>query len=73
MSYVTEFTGDLRYIKGSEIFPADALSRVTINNVEYFRDEIDFESVAAINDANLREYLAYPDKTSLKLEQFRIF
>ena len=66
--------GDLRYIKDSENFEADALSRVTINNVEDFRDGIDFESVAAAqtNDADLLEYLAYHDKTSLKLEQFRI-
>ena len=74
MSYVTDFTSNVHYIKGSEIFAADALSRVTINNVKYFRDGIDFESVAAAqtNDAELLEYLAYPDKTSLKLEQFRI-
>ena len=60
MSYVTEFTGDIRYIKGYENLTADALSRVTINNVEYFRDGIDFESVAAAqtNDADLLEHMS---------------
>ena len=70
---VVEFTGDIPYIKDSENFTADAVSRITIDNVEYIRDGIDFKSVAAAlkNDADL-EYLVYPDKTSLKLEQFRI-
>ena len=59
-------------LKTQKIFAADALSRVIINNVESFQNGIDFESVSAAqtNDADLLEYLAYPDKTSLKLEQF---
>ena len=74
MSYIRELTGDIRYTKGSENFTAAALLQVTINNIEYFRDGIDFESVAAAQtkDADLLEYLAYPDKTSLRLEQFLI-
>ena len=55
------------YIKDSENFTDDAVSRGTINNVEYFQDGIDFELV---NDANL-EYFAktfflyHPDITAL--------
>ena len=74
MSYITEYTTDIRYISGSENFTADALSRITINNVEYFRDNIDYEAMAVAQktDLDTLELVSLPDKTSLRLEQFQV-
>jgi len=74
MSYVAEFTNDIRYIKGSGNCTADALSHITINNIEYFRVSIDYEEIASAQtaDASTLDFISNPDKTSLKLEQFCI-
>ena len=58
MSYVTEFTNENCYTERSENFTTDVLSRVTINNVAYFRKGIDYGEIAAAqrDDADMLTY-----------------
>ena len=75
MSYVIEFTTDIRYTKDSENFTADALSRVIIYNVEHFCEGIDYGKIAATqrDDAAIHAYLSKLDTmSSFKPEQIRV-
>ena len=57
---------------GSLNFTADALSRVQINNVEYFQNSLDHEQMALsqTTDAVIQDLLKNNNAPSLQLEQF---
>ena len=46
MSYISEFTNDVRHIQGEQNLVADALSRIEINNLCIFQESLDFKKVA---------------------------
>ena len=64
LDFVSQFTSDIRYIKGSKNPVADALSRVSVNAVQ---PSIDFKKLAADEqeDSELSELMAF--STSLEL------
>ena len=61
LSYIAEFSSDIRHIKGSENVVADALSRLTINACDL--PSVDFAAMAAAQDRH-----SFPD-SSLKVWQ----
>lgn len=74
MEYISEFTTDIRHIKGSENVVADALSRVYINNLNLDKAIIDYEVIAKCqnNDNELLELLKKSEDNlnSLKFQKF---
>ena len=73
LSYIAEYTNDILHVVGSLNFAADALSRVQINNVEYFQNSLDYEKMALSQtiDAVIQDLLQI-NVTSLQLEQFAL-
>ncbi|CAM1323272.1 Uncharacterised protein r2_g3179 [Pycnogonum litorale] len=72
LSYVAEFTSDIRYIKGEDNVAADALSRADINQVEH-HGPVDYDSMvkAQQEDPELQK-LQSSDTTSLQLQDVTI-
>ena len=66
LDYISQFTTDLRYIKGTDNIPADTLSRAAVSAVS--RGNIDYNVIAEaqIQDTELRELLS---STVLQLRQ----
>ena len=70
-SYIAEYTNDIRHVVGSLNFTIDDLSRIQINNVEYFQNGLDYEQMASsqTTDAVVQNFVQN-NVTSLRLEQF---
>ena len=64
LNFISQFTSDIRYVKGSENTAADALSRININSAS---STINFQAIALAqqNDPELSRLQA--DPTSLNL------
>ena len=73
LSYIAEYTNDICHVVCSLNFTADALSRVQINNVEYFQNGLDYEQMALsqTTDAVILDLLKN-NVTPLQLEQFAL-
>ena len=73
LSYIVEYTNDILHVVGSLNFTADALSRVHINNVEYFQNSLNYAQIALSQtiDAVIQDLLQN-NVTSLQLEQFAL-
>ena len=71
LNYIAEYTNDICHVVGSLSFTAEALSRVQINNVEYFQNSFDYKQMALsqTTDAVIQDLLQN-NVTSLQLEQF---
>ena len=50
LDFISQFTSDIRYVKGSENTAADALSRITINSAS---STIDFQAIALAQQSSL--------------------
>ena len=48
MDYISQFTTDIRHVKGNDNVVADALSRAYISTIETSKDNIDFEEMASL-------------------------
>ena len=71
LSYIAEYTNDIRHVVGTLNFTADGLSRVQINNVEYFRNGLDYEQMASSQTTDVVvQDLVKNNVTSLQLVQF---
>ena len=46
MSYISEFTNDVRHLHGNQNVAANALSRVEINNVKFFQEGLNYNEIA---------------------------
>ena len=73
LSYIAEYTNDIRHVVGLLNFTAGALSRVQINNIEYFQNGLDYEQMALsqTTDAVIQDLLQN-NVTSLQLKQFAL-
>ena len=71
LQFISEFTTDIRYVKGSEQVVPDALSRINFMSVN---SNIDFIKVAEIqkNDITLQNLIKNPSKTKLNLKHVLI-
>ena len=69
LDFISQFTGDIRYISGTENPVADALSRIELNA---FQDKwsqvIDFEAIAKAQQGDSELTNLQSSQTSLKLE-----
>ena len=65
LDFISQFTSDIRYVKGSENTAADALSRITINSAS---STIDFQAIALAqqNDPELSRLQANPTSLNLR-------
>ena len=71
LSYIAEYTNDIRHVVGTLNFTADALSRVQINNVENFQNSLDYEKmILSQTTEGVIQDLLQNNVTSLQLEQF---
>ena len=73
LSYISQFTTDIRYVKGHENVVADALSRLELDTlqVDQQMSPVNFEGMAAAqhNDTELRKLTRDPpNATSLKFQ-----
>ena len=70
LDFISQFTTDLRHVKGQDNVVADTLSRPDISTVST-DTQIDFAELAAAQetDAELQEFLKPGNKTSLVLEK----
>lgn len=72
MAYISEYTSDIRFIKGKNNNVADALSRITVNHCNTERLPIDFKGLAAAqNDDQELQHLR-STTTALVLEEIKI-
>ena len=75
LDFILQFTSDIRHIKGSQNPVADALSRITINNITMDKrliDAVDFNELADKQqvDSDLLSFLSNPSSSSLQLKPF---
>ena len=66
LDFISQFTSDVRYIKGSENAAADALSRVAVNTIT--SNTIDFHAMALAQQNDLELIRLQPGTTSLTLQ-----
>lgn len=71
LEFISQFTTDLRYLKGSQNMVADALSRIEEIVLPV---KIDYIEIAEqqLRDAQLKDYLNNESKTSLKLKLIKL-
>ena len=74
MSYISEFTNDVRHLRGDQNVVADALSRVEINNVKFFQEGLNYNEIAKAqqDDAFIKSLIENPSKSSLKISEVKI-
>jgi len=74
MAFISEFTSNLEYIKGSANLTADALSRTEINSAVYFQHGMDYKQMADSQqrDKDICELLQHPNSSSLRLNQYAL-
>ena len=74
MSYISEFTNDVRHIQGEQNLVADALSRIEINNLYIFQKGLDFKEIAEVqeNDDFIQSLLEDASTSSLKFEEIKM-
>ena len=69
LSYVAEFTTDLRFLRGADNVVADALSRATVDAVTAPPAAVDFQALAAAQQSDPELLSAQQDtQSSLKLQ-----
>ena len=69
LSYISEFTSDIRYVKGSDNVVADALSRANINAVSQTSASIDFTAIAAAQQDDPELAQLRSSSSTIKLEE----
>ncbi len=72
LDYISQFTTDIRHVKGTLNVVADALSRMEVNSITNHQPPcLDFTAMARAQqtDPELTRMLAFPDSTSLQLQQ----
>ena len=69
MSYISEFTNDVRHLHGDQNVVADALSRVEINNVKCFQEGLNYNEIAKAQQiyALIKSLIENPSKSILKI------
>ena len=74
MSYISEFTNDVRHLHGDQNVVADALSRVEINNVKFFQEGLNYNviSKAQQDDAFIKYLIENSSESSLKISEVKI-
>ena len=74
MSYISEFTNDVRHLHGDQNVVADALSRVEINNVKFFQEGLNYNEIAIAqqDDAFIKSLIENSSKLSLKISEVKI-
>lgn len=73
LEYISEFTSDIRYIKGKENLVADALSRICVDEVN--DSKIDFKSLSVLQeqDANLKDLITNQNSSNnAKMSKFKL-
>lgn len=76
LDYISQFTTDLRYIKGTENSVANALSRMEANAlIQDSTPMIDFATMAQAqrSDPELQRILESPQASSLQLVEFQLY
>ena len=68
LSYISEFTTDIRHIQGKSNFVADSLSRTTINSINSIQLGIDYSAMAMdqTKDPEVQSYRATPSSLVLQ-------
>ena len=74
MSYISEFTNDVRHLHGDQNVVANALSRVEINNVKFFQEGLNYTEIAKAqqDDAFTKSLIENSSKSSLKISEVKI-
>ena len=69
LDFISQFTGDIQHISGTENLVADALSRIELNAFQDKRSQvIDFEAIAKAQQGDSELTTLQSSQTSLKLE-----
>ena len=71
IDYISQFSTDIRHIKGSENKVADALSRYNVNMLSHFNNKIDFDLITTKQKTD-PELLKLRDSSGLHLEEVPI-
>ena len=74
LSYISEFTSDVRHIRGDNNLVADALSRIQINNLHIFQEGLDYHEIAKAqpDDNFITSLLDKSSRSSLKVQEVRL-
>ena len=74
LSFLAEFTNDVRHVQGDQNVIADALSRIKINNITFSQEPLNYAEIAKEQreDEYIKQVLNSNVKTNLKLEEFPI-
>jgi len=72
MSYITEYTTDIRHVDGPLNVVADLVSRLEINIVLHFQNDVDYKAMAIEQqaDTEVKQLVSDRSDSSLVLEQF---
>ena len=74
MGCISEFPNDLRHLHGDQNVVANALSRVEINNVKFFQEDLNYNEIAKAqqDDVFIKSLIENPSKSSLKISEVKI-
>ena len=74
LSFISEFTNDVRHVQGNQNVVADTLSRLEINNLVFSQDALDYSEIAKAQqeDEYIKKLLNQSVETGMKLKEYPI-
>lgn len=72
LNYISQYTTDIRYIKGTENQVADTLSRIELAKIDFMKNDLTNMVKAQSDDIELKSLISKSDDTSFVLQKLHI-
>ena len=72
LDFISQFTTDIRYIKGCDNSVADALSRIDVSCIQQHQHHIDFNALATAQKVHTELQKLLESSTSLQFAEIRV-